>query len=543
MALSRRSRPERTVHVPRTAIGSGARVTDMFPLPPWLWLTVKFFQSLLHHWFICLIVIAFFFLDWRLSLAILLLVPLLVCGYVWAFNRHHGPAAILRAAWRLFRVRRKWKFACKAAELNDDRKCPWLLGIMPHRPPRIMNERGTAIEFLVDVGRVGLIVEHIEQNKDYLAAALAARRVRVNRIRPSLAKVVFEWERSRRSASIKSKMESDVLLPRVELDTDVLLELETSLLIVGLSGTGKSNAAWYILNELNKIEMPYNIYAVDPKKVELAELINSPHIKAYADDIEEIDNVIDRFYDDMMKTYERAKSYTPALRRAPLGPEWPLNLLIIDELLFCEQGRKGVDSNLAKILIGGRAMGFVVIAESQLSQVDALSRIRDLFPQRICMKVISQDMTDAVLGPGSYAKGARCTDITEVGVGYIFTEFAGAFMRFALPEMKDVVTIAAGKYWKDVKQKTRRRRERTIPCSEYMLYSGQGILLYIGTGFDPVEQITEHKDKPWFSQVDHSRTKIKKYPSEAAAHEAEVHDIENLHPLYNIRFGKDRKAS
>jgi len=487
------------------------------------------------------IIFAYFLIGVKTSLAILILCPLLLYVYVYASNRHHDPMAILRATWRLIRVRRRWKFACKKAEINDAKKCPRMFGLWPHRPPRITNERGTSMDFWIDVGRVGLIVEHLEENKDYLAAALGARRSRVIRLTPSLARVNFEWERTSRKPSIKSKTADDVLLPRVELDTDVMLELETSLLIVGMSGTGKSNAAWYILNQLNRIELPYRIYAVDPKKVELAELIDSPHIVAYADDMQDIDGVIDKFYSDMMATYERAKKLH--LRRAPLGPDWPLNLLIIDELLMCEQGRKGIDTNLAKVLLAGRAMGYVVIAESQLSQVDAISRIRDLFPQRICMKVISQDMTDAVLGPSSYDKGARCTDITEVGVGYIYTDFAGAFMRFSLPEMKDVATIAAGKYWQEVRAKTARLRKRRA-CYEYFLYTRFSALLYIGIADNPNERIREHIDKPWYHQIDHGRTVIKKYPSESAAHEAEVHDIENLHPIYNINHnGRNQQAS
>ena len=539
MALSKRSKPERTVHVPRTAIGSGAHVLDLFPLPPWLWLCIRAIQGVFRHWYVWGIILAYFLIGVKTSLAILILCPLVLYVYVYGFNRHHDPMAVLRATIRLIRVRRRWKFACKKAEINDGKRCPRLFGLWPHRPPRITNERGTSMDFWIDLGRVGLIVEHLEENKDYLAAALGARRSRIIRLSPSLGRVNFEWERTGRRPSIKSKNADDVLLPRVELDTDVMLELETSLLIVGMSGTGKSNAAWYILNQLNKIGIPYRIYAVDPKKVELAELVDSPHIVAYADDLQDIDGVIDKFYDDMMATYSRAKKQH--LRRAPLGPDWPLNLLIVDELLMCDQARKGMESNFAKVLIGGRAMGFVVIAESQLSQVDAISRIRDLFPQRICMKVHSQDMTDAVLGPSSYDKGARCTDITEVGVGYIFTEFAGAFMRFSMPEMKDVAAIAAGKYWEEPRLKKARGR-RT--CYEYMLYTRVGALLYIGIGFNPNERIKEHIDKPWFHQIDHGRTVLKKYPTEAAAHEAEVHDIENLHPIYNINHnGRNQKAS
>jgi len=527
--MAARKRPSRTVHVPRTAVTSSARVLDLFAMPPWLFILFRFVITCFKHWYIAAVIAAYFLLGPKTSIAILLLCPLLLTAYVWAFNRHHGPAAILRATWHLMRTRMRWKWACQKAGINDEGKVPRLFGLAHHHPPKIMNDRGTALEFVLNLGRVGITVEHLEDAKDYIAAALSARRTRIIRLTPGVARLNIEWEKNiRRSPT--GKAADDLILPRVELDQDVFLELETSVLVVGLSGTGKSNLTWFVLNKLNELRTPYRLYVIDPKKVELAELMDSPHIVAYADDITEIDGVIETFYDDMMRTFERMKPLH--LRRAPLGPDWPLHLLIIDEILLCEQARKGVDTHLAKIMTAGRAAGFIVLADSQLGQVDALSRLRDLFPQRICMKVASKELTNAVLGPNCEERGARCTEISEIGVGYIWTDFSGSFMRFGLPYIEGIETVAAGNVWTPPKRSSRRGRRA---CYEYMLYDRRGILLYIGIGFNANERIMEHKqDKPWFGDVDHGRTIIKKYPTEDAAREAEQHDIENLRPIYNI---------
>jgi hypothetical protein len=510
---------------------------DLFAMPIWLYIPYRWLIWCCRHWYIVAIIAAWLILGWKTSITILLFFPALLFLYLWAFNHHHHFMAIFRATRLLIITRMKWKRACERAEINDERKVPRLFGVLHHHPPRIMNERGTALEFVIDLQRVGMTIEHLEESKDYICATLRARRARVVRITPGIGRFLIEWERHI-GRSIVSKSANDVILPRVELDRDVFVELETSILVVGLSGTGKSNLTWFILNKLNELSIAYRLYVIDPKKVELAELMDSPSIVAYADDISEIDGVIETFYDEMMSTFERMKPLH--LRRAPIGPDWPLHLLIIDEILLCDQARKGVDTHLAKVMTAGRAAGFIVIADSQLGQVDALSRLRDLFPQRICMKVASKELTNAVLGPNCEERGARCTEISEVGVGYIWTDFAGAFMRFGLPYIQGVEKVARGEVWTSPRA-TRRRRT----CYTYKLYNRHGILLYVGKAFNPNERIKQHQeDKPWYVEIDFGRTVIKKYPTEDAAFEAETDDIDNLHPIYNlVGNGRNQKSA
>src|SRR4249919_3266502 len=457
---SRRNRPERTVHVRNTALTSSARVLDNFGLPLWLYIVWRWIRYGIRHWFITALIIAFLILGRWWALVVLLSVPFFLILYMRLANRTSSPMAILRATWLLLLIRHRWSKACEKAQIDDEGKPPRLLGLIHHHPPLIKNERGSTLEFRVNLQRVGLTTEHLDTNKDYLASSLGARRVRVIRVNPFSARTIIEFDKRLRGPRINSSAGQDLLLPRIELDTDVWLELETSLLVVGESNTGKSNLTWFILNELNRIQIPYRLFVLDPKKVELADLVDSPYIQAYADDISDIDGVIEKFYNSMMDTYARMKTFK-GMRRAPLGYTWPLNILIIDELLLCDQSQKGVDTHLGKILIAGRAAGHIVIANSQLGQVDAISRIRDLFPdQRVCFHVTSPDLVNAVLGPRSEERGAKCVDIEEAGVGYIYTQFTGGFARFQLPFMIDVAAIAAGRYWQLVRTTKSKRRSR-----------------------------------------------------------------------------------
>jgi hypothetical protein len=103
-------------------------------------------------------------------------------------------------------------------------------------------------------------------------------------------------------------------------------------------------------------------------------------------------------------------------------------------------------------------------------------------------------------------------------------------MRFKLTFIEGVSEVAAGNVWEPPKKK---RRGKTGPCYTYHLRNFNGILLWVGSGYNPSECIEGLKDRPWWPQVEPTRTSIKKYPSERDAREAEQHDIDNLHPLYN----------
>jgi hypothetical protein len=532
-----RNRPRRTTHVPLTAVGSGAKLTDLFPLPMWMFIPLKMMAWWVKRWYITALALSFYFLDWFWFVFILLSVPMFLIGTVAVHNRHHRPSAWARAALRLARVRLSWTRACEAGELNDGPHRPRLT--TPKRPLKIVNDQGTALEFTLNLARVGLTVNDLERGKDYVAATLNARRTRVHRLTPGIARFTIEWERKLSRSSVANPKDQihASQLPRIELDQDVLIELDTSILVVGESGSGKSNLTWDIFNEMNDLGINYRLYVIDPKKVELADLLHSPYTVSYSDSPSTADQTIESFYNSMMATFETMKK--AGLRKIVLDHETPLNILVIDELLLCKQAKMGIDTHLGEILSAGRAAGHIVIANSQLGQIDAISRLRDLFPQRVCMAVKSGDLTNAVLGPNAQARGARCTEITEKGVGYVFTDFTGTFQRFKPPYIEDVAMVSRGEVYRSptaetVKEKVERLRNAHRACYTYRLYDKFGILLYVGIAFNPNKRIPDHRDKPFWEAINHGKTVIRKYPNESAAREAEQEAIENEHPRYNL---------
>lgn len=428
-----------------------ARVIDLIPIPFWVFLPIRLVMWIVFkQWYLAAVAASIYWLEPIHTVLIVLSLPMIFLGWIWVNNRHHGPIAVLRAGRHLVRARLSWRHACDAAELTDGRHRPRLTSL--RRPVKIANDTGTALQFTLNFKRVGLSVLELEENKDYVASAMGARRTRLHRLTPGVAKLTIEWDgavsRGITSSAANSSNPNATQLPRIELDQGVQLELDTSVLVVGESGSGKSNLSWYIVNGLNANKVNYRLYVSDPKKVELAELVDSPHTVVYSDSPKTIDVVFDRFYDDLMATFERMKYAN--VRKIELNDKNPLNILLLDELLLSHTAREGIDGPLGDILVSGRAAGFIVIGNSQLGQVDALSRIRDLFPQRVCMAVKSSDLTNAVLGPRAEERGARCTDITEKGVGYIYTDFSGSFQMFRPPFIDDVSTkiIAGGGVWK-----------------------------------------------------------------------------------------------
>lgn len=439
--------PTRTHKVPLTAPSSGAKLLDLIelPLPVFIgWRTLRFF---IKRWWITLILAAFLYFPWWFAIVSIAIYPTMLFMFMWYHNTGHRVGAVYRATLHYARARIGWRTACESAEINLGHHRPHLGSL--RYPPKIANKNGTALTFRINMKRVGLRVNDLEENRDYVAASLGARRTRVIRLTPGIATLTLEWEKNLEHSIVAnpSNQINTTQLPRIELDQDVMVELDTSILVVGESGSGKSNLTWNILNALNENNVPHRDYVLDPKKVELAELMDGRYTVQYADNQDDFQRVIEQFHKDMLATFARMKR--DGIRRIQLSDENPLNILIIDEMLLLRAAKDGIDGPLGEILSAGRAAGYIVIANSQLGQVDAISRLRDLFPQRVCMAVKSDDLVNAVLGPKAFEKGARCTEITEKGVGYIYTEFAGAFQRFKPPYVDDrgIKEIAMGQVW------------------------------------------------------------------------------------------------
>jgi predicted GIY-YIG superfamily endonuclease len=321
-----------------------------------------------------------------------------------------------------------------------------------------------------------------------------------------------------------------------------LIALDTSILIGGKAGSGKSNLVWKILKGLNTYQIPYRLHVIDPAGgVELADLERSPYLHQYTDRARHADSVIKQMRDDMdTRLSEMRQSGT---RKHIPTPQHPRHILIIDELLLLHhQLQQGVASPLGDILAVGRKAGFIVIACTQLGQVDAIGRVRDLFPQRICMSTRTTEMTDAILGSHATNHGAVCHLISTPGTGYVFTEESG-YQLFHTELITETKAIANPPYVIPTNPKTTfyTNQPTQTPALQnqktatYELYAEDGTAMYIGLTANPNRRFKEHQsNQGWWHQVDLTKTNITWHSNRQEAQDAEEALIKEKRPIYNI---------
>ena len=121
------------------------------------------------------------------------------------------------------------------------------------------------------------------------------------------------------------------------------------------------------------------------------------------------------------------------VRRGAAGPhshciEDPFTVVLVDEVAFLtayQPDRKRKDrimAALATLTTQGRAVGYCVVAALQDPRKDVLT-IRNLFPDRIAMRLDEPEQVDMVLGDGARDRGATCeliSPIRLIGAGVAF---------------------------------------------------------------------------------------------------------------------------
>ncbi len=109
-------------------------------------------------------------------------------------------------------------------------------------------------------------------------------------------------------------------------------------------------------------------------------------------------------------------------------------MIIVDEVAFLtayQAGRKLRERTLAALATlttQGRAAGYCVVAALQDPRKEVLN-IRNLFPDKIALRLDEPSQVDMVLGDGARDRGAFCDQISSdprigAGVGYVRLEAA-----------------------------------------------------------------------------------------------------------------------
>ena len=103
-------------------------------------------------------------------------------------------------------------------------------------------------------------------------------------------------------------------------------------------------------------------------------------------------------------------------------------MIVVDEVAFLtayqpdKTLRTRIMAALATLTTQGRAVGYAVVAALQDPRKDVLA-IRNLFPDRIAMRLDEPEQVDMVLGDGARDRGAACELISTdpvVGAGVAF---------------------------------------------------------------------------------------------------------------------------
>ncbi|HEX3782669.1 MAG TPA: cell division protein FtsK [Pseudonocardiaceae bacterium] len=117
---------------------------------------------------------------------------------------------------------------------------------------------------------------------------------------------------------------------------------------------------------------------------------------------------------------------TQGIRKVEISPEYPLNVLMIDELamataLSSRSATNELNKLLAEIMTQNRSTGFPVLAYVQEPTKDIVP-IRGLFTRRVCLACTAASYVDMTLGDDMRLRGALADEIPldeeHAGIGF-----------------------------------------------------------------------------------------------------------------------------
>jgi S-DNA-T family DNA segregation ATPase FtsK/SpoIIIE len=172
------------------------------------------------------------------------------------------------------------------------------------------------------------------------------------------------------------------------------------------------------------------VLAADPKLMELAfgRVIFDAY-GAYDADPAAIAAMLEAAVADMQA---RAARFAGVQRDHTPTTEYPFTVIVVDEVAFLtayqpeRKLKERIMAALATLTTQGRAVGYCVVAALQDPRKDVLT-IRNLFPDRIAMRLDEPEQVDMVLGDGARDRGATCELIspdpaTGAGVAFVRLE-------------------------------------------------------------------------------------------------------------------------
>jgi DNA segregation ATPase FtsK/SpoIIIE, S-DNA-T family len=428
---------------------------DPFALPVWrapvyrtplgVILVVKFFRAL--AWLVRLIarhlatfsVLALAAVIWLkagwpvLVVLVLAAVTMLVAWrYFWPASFSRRAGAPVRGKWRAWCYRRRWAGVMTIAGV-----APWYQGRT--LLPVLGKVSATRYTDRVQVRMVsGQSVADYANHADNLAHGFGAMLCRVRSARSGA--LVLEFVRRDALALIvppcpvAGRPDLKALpVGRREDSLPWLVRLHgTHVLVAGATGAGKASLLWGLVRAMLPLmhDGLVRVLAADPKLMELAygRVIFDTY-GHYAADPAAIADMLEAAVADMQG---RAAMFAGRQRDHTPTREHPFTVVLVDEVAFLtayqpdKSLKARIMSALATLTTQGRAVGYCVVAALQDPRKDVLT-IRNLFPDRIAMRLDEPEQVDMVLGDGARDRGATCELIpsdpaTGAGVAFVRLE-------------------------------------------------------------------------------------------------------------------------
>jgi DNA segregation ATPase FtsK/SpoIIIE, S-DNA-T family len=419
--------------------------SPVYRTPEWLIMTVQFFRTL--GWLIRFI-IRHPFLDLAIAVTAFIGVKagwpgLAVLGGILTvaltglrFSRPDWFARLVtvpaRCRWRWFRYRRHWQSVLTVAGLTEDYHGRVLVPVLgPVRAGQY------ADRITVRLVR-GQSPDQFADHAGHLGHGLGALSCRVRTGPPGT--IVLELvRRDTLAVPIPALPIPEVTdlraLPVGRREDGSVLAIRlhgTHLLIAGATGSGKGSWLWGLVRAMLPAIAAglVQLHACDPKLMEFA--FGRALFERYGRYAAGPGQIADLLEADVDTMQQRAARYAGRQRdHAPTIDE-PFVVVLVDEVAFLtayqadRKLRERTLAALATLTTQGRAAGYCVVAALQDPRKEVLN-IRNLFPDKIALRLDEPSQADLVLGDGARDRGALCDQISAnpafgAGVGYLRLE-------------------------------------------------------------------------------------------------------------------------
>jgi DNA segregation ATPase FtsK/SpoIIIE, S-DNA-T family len=344
-----------------------------------------------------------------------------------SFSRFFASSA--RGQWRAWHYRRRW-----AAVMTIGRLAPVYQGRV--LLPVLGKVSATSYTDRVQVRLVsGQSAADFVARADNLAHGFGAMLCRIRSASPGA--LVLEFVRRDALAAIIPALAIAVrvdlrALPvgrREDGQVWVVRVHGTHVLIAGATGAGKASLLWSIVRSLLPAMVAglVRVWAADPKLMELAYgRAIFDRFGRYAATPEAVATMLEDAVDGMQR---RAAIFAGRHREHTPTPEHPFIVVLVDEVAFLTAYltdraiRDRIKAALATLTTQGRAVGYSVVAALQDPRKEVMN-IRNLFPDRIAMRLDEPEQVDMVLGDGARDRGALADlistdETTGAGVAYV----------------------------------------------------------------------------------------------------------------------------